>query len=107
MNIVVRHLIVAGLLAFSLSVAATGVQVIGQPPAGAALVLPTPLLKSAARVPPALSVDGLFVETAQGRTALPPALTQTRSEGAGSWTNRATLADGRVVSLSIDRQGDR
>ena len=106
-NIVVRHLTVAGLLVFSLSVAATGVQVLGQPPAGTALVLPAPLLKTMAGAPPALAVDGLFVETAQGRTTLPPELTQPPPPGASSWTNRATLADGRVVSLSIGRQGDR
>ena len=70
-------------------------------------MLPTPLLKSMAGAPGALSVDGLFVETAQGRTALPPELTQPPPPGARSWTNRATLADGRVVSFSIGRQGDR
>jgi alpha-D-xyloside xylohydrolase len=106
MDRLARRLIVVGLLASSLGVGAA-VLARGQSPAGTALVLPAPLLKSMAGGPRALSVDGLFVETAQGRTALPPSLTQPPSATAGSWTSRATLADGRVVSLSINRQGNR
>src|SRR5450759_5800683 len=76
-------------------------------PAAATLVLTASRLEATVGAPRALSVDGLFVETAQGRTALPPALTRPGPAGAGSWTHRATLTDGRVVSLSIVRQGDR
>lgn len=54
-----------------------------------------------------LRINGLFLETAQGRTVLPPQLTskplavsQARRE------TRATLADGRVVTLSLERQGN-
>ena len=107
MDVLSRRLTVAGLVVCGLSVAAIQVQVLEQPPAGTTLVLAAPLLKSMAGSPRALSLDGLFVQTAQGRTALPPSLTQPRSAGASNWTNRATLADGRVVSLSIGRQGDR
>ncbi len=102
-----RRLTVLGLFVSSLSVAAGVAPARGQSQAGATLVLPAARLKTMGGAPPALSVDGFFVETAQGRTALPPALTEPRPAGAGSWGNRVTLADGRIVSLSIGRQGDR
>jgi len=51
MNIVVRQLTVAGVLVSSLGVAASGVQVLGQPPAGTALMLPAPLLERTASAP--------------------------------------------------------
>ena len=107
MDLLARRLSVAGLIATGLSVALIAAQAREQPPAGATLVLTAPRLEATAGAPRALSVDGLFVETAQGRTALPPALTKPGPAGAGSWTHRATLTDGRVVSLSIVRQGDR
>ena len=107
MDILSRRLTVAALLVSSLSVAAIAAHVLEQSPAGTTLVLSAPRLKSMAGAPRALLVDGLFVETAQGRTSLSPALTEPPPPGAGSWTHRATLADGRVVSLSIVRQGDR
>jgi len=107
MDILARRLTVAGLLLFSISVAAAALNAPQQSPASATIVLPAPRLKTMAGAPQALSVDGLFVETAQGRTALPPALIQPGPAGASSWTNRATLAGGRVVSLSIGRQRDR
>ncbi|MBE3073009.1 MAG: hypothetical protein IMZ67_08540 [Acidobacteria bacterium] len=105
MDMLARCLTVAGLLVSSLSVAAFAVHALEQSPAGTALVLPAPRLKTLSGAPGALSVDGLFVETARGRTALPPELTP--PPGASSWTRRATLADGRVVSLSVGREGDR
>ena len=86
---------------------AAAVRAGGQSPAGATFTLPAPRLKAIAGAPRALSVDGLFVETARGRTTLPPALTEPRPAGAGSWTNRVTLADGRTISLAVARQGDR
>ncbi len=107
MDLLARRLSVAGLLATGLSVALIAAQAREQPPAGATLVLTASRLEATVGAPRALSVDGLFVETAQGRTALPPALTKPGPAGAGSWTHRATLTDGRVVSLSIVRQGDR
>ena len=97
MDLLARRLSVAGLLATGLSVALIAAQAREQPPAGATLVLTAPSLEATAGAPRALSVDGLFVETAQGRTALPPALTKPGPAGAGSWTHRATLTDGRVV----------
>jgi alpha-D-xyloside xylohydrolase len=107
MNRLARRLAAAVLLAASLLVSATALPAREQAQRGTPLVLPAPLLRAAPGAPRALSVDGLFVETAQGRTPLPPALTLPPQAGAGSWTNRATLADGRVVSLSVARQGDR
>jgi alpha-glucosidase (family GH31 glycosyl hydrolase) len=107
MNLRARRLVVVGLLVSSLGVVAAAVRAGGQSTASATFILPAPRLKAIAGAPRALSVSGLFVETARGRTALPPALTEPRPAGAGSWANRVTLADGRVVSLSVGRQGDR
>jgi len=102
-----RRLSVAALIVSSFGAAATSGHPAQQAPSGTVLVLSAPRLKVGAGAPPTLSVDRLFVETAQGRTALPPSLTQPQPAGASSWTNRATLADGRVVTLSIAREGDR
>ena len=107
MTLFARRVIVVGLLVSSLGVVAAAVRARGQSQASATFALPAPRLKAIAGAPRALSVDGLFVETARGRTALPPALTEPRPPGAGSWANRVTLADGRVVSLAVARQGDR
>jgi alpha-glucosidase (family GH31 glycosyl hydrolase) len=107
MDIQARRLTVSVVLAASVGVAAVAIGAREQPPSGAALVLPAARLKAVAGAARALWLDRLFVETAQGRTPLPPALTQPGPAGASSWTNRATLADGRVILLSIGRQGDR
>ena len=102
-----RRLSVAALIVFGLGAAVGSGHPGQEAPAGTALVLPAPRLKSVPGSPGTLSVDRLFVETSQGRTVLPPSLTQPQPAGTSSWTNRATLADGRVVTLSIAREGDR
>ena len=107
MNRVVRTLTVAVLLASSVGMPAAARRAGDQSSAATAMVLPAPLLKPIAGKARALALDAFFVETAQGRTPLPPALTQPGPTGANSWTNRVTLADGRVISLSVGRQGDR
>lgn len=107
MTTAIRALTVSGLAACALSAALLASHEVQQPPAGAPLVLSAPALKAIAGAPKALSLDGFFVETSQGRTPLPPALVQPGPAGAGSWTNRATLADGRVVSIAVARQGGR
>jgi len=78
-------------------------------PVGTELILPAKPLRSA---PPhfdkaPLRLDGLFIETIQGRTVLP---NQLGGKPLGSSEKHreahATLADGRVVTLTLERQGD-
>src|SRR5215831_7022234 len=59
--------------------------------AGGPLVL---ALQSRALASP-LKLDGFYLETAQGRTELPPQLAQ----------GPATLPDGRVVAVRVTREG--
>jgi hypothetical protein len=51
MDILTRRLPIGGFLLFSLSVAATGVQVLDQPQTGTAIMLPAPLLERTASTP--------------------------------------------------------
>jgi alpha-D-xyloside xylohydrolase len=53
-----------------------------------------------------LTIDGLFYQTAQGRTVLPPALTAgLRTVSTTQWNGQTTMPDGRVVRLSVSPQG--
>ena len=54
-----------------------------------------------------LRLDGFFVETALGRTPLPPEIAaKPLGDSEQHRESRATLADGRVVTLALGRQGD-
>jgi alpha-D-xyloside xylohydrolase len=54
-----------------------------------------------------LVLDGLFFETAQGRSAVPPELSKKiLRTGGGQFENQATMPDGRVVKISIQPDGD-
>jgi alpha-glucosidase (family GH31 glycosyl hydrolase) len=50
-----------------------------------------------------LRIDGLFFETAAGRTVLPPLTPRVRARGE-SWTTDTTLPNGRVVRVSATRR---
>lgn len=52
----------------------------------------------------ALRLDGLFFETAQGRTALPAQLTE-KMKASGQFENQIKLADGRIVKISVKPDG--
>jgi alpha-glucosidase (family GH31 glycosyl hydrolase) len=53
-----------------------------------------------------LRLDGLFYETATGRTILPAALTaKAQSIRASLWKNQLKMADGRVVSIEVQPEG--
>lgn len=72
------------------------------------LTLAFPRLANAPAAGRTLRLDGLFVDTAQGRINLPAALTTGAPAAlASNWSGRATLADGRTIALAVARQGDR
>src|SRR5438094_4582261 len=48
----------------------------------------------------AVTIDGLFYETAQGRTALPKALVA-QAKSSGRVTASTKMPDGRTISLSV------
>src|SRR5436190_17466644 len=53
----------------------------------------------------ALTFDGLFYETAQGRTILPAALTSgIRTVSGARWTGQTQMPDGRMLRLSVTPQ---
>ncbi|MCM3874528.1 MAG: hypothetical protein ND895_27870 [Pyrinomonadaceae bacterium] len=53
-----------------------------------------------------LSIDGLFYETAAGRTVLPEQLSGKRQSVRGRlWKSQLKMADGRVVTISVQPQG--
>ena len=53
-----------------------------------------------------LRIDGLFYETAAGRTVLPEALTGKRQGIRDKlWKSEVKMADGRVVSIAVQPQG--
>ncbi|HEX4997676.1 MAG TPA: TIM-barrel domain-containing protein [Terriglobia bacterium] len=54
----------------------------------------------------ALRADGLFYETAAGRTYL-PALTPEGSISSAPWTRESTMPDGHVIRISVTPQGER
>ncbi len=78
-------------------------------PAGAATAayveLPSqvPLRAAAAQQRSALRLDGLYFETATGRTPLPAGLTAPLRKGAGA--GEAKMPDGRVVRLAVSADG--
>jgi alpha-glucosidase (family GH31 glycosyl hydrolase) len=74
----------------------------------AAILLPSSQLRQPDAPPGsrALRLDGLFYETADGRVALPAALTSSLgAPSAGSRTGTATMPDGRTVRLTVNAQG--
>lgn len=73
-----------------------------QPPTDATLILRSNSLKLT-RLGRSLRLDGLFFETSSGRVTLPSHLSKTLRTGTA--TAQATLADGRVISLSVQTQG--
>jgi hypothetical protein len=52
----------------------------------------------------ALRIDGLYIETLQGRASLPAALIATPQKN-GALAGQATMPDGRVVKLSVVPDG--
>src|SRR5207245_207970 len=53
-----------------------------------------------------LRLDGLFFETANGRTMLPAELTKgAKAIKDKPWSGESRMADGRVVSVSVTPQG--
>jgi alpha-glucosidase (family GH31 glycosyl hydrolase) len=52
-----------------------------------------------------LKFDGLFYETAAGRTILPQALTAKARVTTSQWTNQIKMADGRSVKITVQPQG--
>ena len=73
--------------------------------AGASLVLRQALAPpTAGSAKPALTIDGLFLETAGGRVPLPAALTP-RAKPGQPVTSEVKLADGRVVRLVLAAEG--
>ena len=54
----------------------------------------------------ALRIDGLFIETPQGRTSLPGALIAKPQQN-GAVEGQATMPDGRVVKLSVVPDGNK
>ena len=54
----------------------------------------------------ALHIDGLFYETAAGRTPL-PAFTPAAVISTRSWTREATMRDGRTIRVSVTPQSGR
>ena len=79
--------------------------VLAQQPSGAVLTLSSASLKPLAGTR-SLRLDGLFYETASGRTPLPVSLTSTL-QGARALTSsrQATMPDGRVVTVLVHRSG--
>ena len=56
--------------------------------------------------PGVLRIDSLFYEAAQGRIALPAALTAgTRTIATTAWTGQTLMRDGRTIRLSVSPQG--
>ncbi|MGB6432235.1 MAG: hypothetical protein WBF06_16780, partial [Candidatus Acidiferrales bacterium] len=53
----------------------------------------------------ALRIDGLYIETLQGRASLPGSLIATPQKN-GAIEGQATMPDGRVVKLSVVPDGD-
>ena len=72
-----------------------------------ALTLAFPRLAATAGTARTLQLDGLFVETTQGRVDLAPLTAGAPAALSANWSNRTTLADGRVVTMTVTRQGDR
>ncbi len=72
-----------------------------------ALTLAFPRLATTAGVARTLQLDGLFVETPQGRMDLAALTAGAPATLSANWSNRTTLADGRVVTMTVTRQGDR
>jgi alpha-glucosidase (family GH31 glycosyl hydrolase) len=102
------RLLMAGTLLLGLGLAASSDRLLAQDANAPALTLTFPKLTAAAGAPHALRLDGWFVETAQGRTPLPASLLSAAPIGAtANWSRRTTLADGRVITLTVTRQGDR
>lgn len=64
---------------------------------GAALELPS----KAARTGGALKLDGLFIETAQGRMPLPASLISKARNIRAPFESQAAMPDGRVITLSV------
>ena len=52
----------------------------------------------------ALRIDGLYIETLQGRVSLPAALIATPQKN-GALEGQATMPDGRIVKLSVVPDG--
>ncbi|PWT87275.1 MAG: hypothetical protein C5B55_15030, partial [Blastocatellia bacterium] len=48
-----------------------------------------------------LKIEGLFYETASGKTLLPASLTAKISSGAHNWSKQVTTADGRTITVSV------
>jgi len=76
-----------------------------QQPGGAVLTLTSASLKPLAGIR-SLRLDGLFYETASGRTPLPASLTSAL-QGARALTSskQATMPDGRIVTVLVQRSG--
>src|SRR5262245_24311153 len=55
----------------------------------------------------ALTLDGMFYETAAGRAALPQELTARAPAtiGTGRWSGETRMPDGRLVRVSVSPQG--
>jgi alpha-D-xyloside xylohydrolase len=94
-------LVIYGFLLASLFTNA-GAQQSSQTGTGAVLLLQS---KQISKGP--LRLDGLFFETAKGRTMLPIALTGRQQQFKNdSWTGQTKASDGRVVTLHVKRQGN-
>ena len=72
--------------------------------AGAALVLKSRSLKARHASLRSLRLDGLFYETVNGRTFLPASMTTSKQRtGANPLTSQVRMADGRLVSIAVQR----
>ncbi len=75
--------------------------------AGASFVVQSDRLAPGTGSQRALTIDALFLETARGREVLPASLTAfARPLATNSMMFRATLPDGRTVTLSLEGRGD-
>jgi alpha-D-xyloside xylohydrolase len=95
------------LILFTLSVASYAQQPSRKQDGGAVLVLrSTALAQSRGLGLGSLRLDGLFYETAAGRTMLPAALTaKGQNIRAKLWMGQLKMADSRVVSIEVQPQG--
>ncbi len=98
--------LVAGALLLGVGLFLTGLRLDAQITPGASLTFSLPRLKAMGGTTRALRVDGLYVETGDGRVDLPAALTTgAPATTSGTWSNRVTLPGGRVITLTAVRQG--
>jgi alpha-glucosidase (family GH31 glycosyl hydrolase) len=54
-----------------------------------------------------LKLDGIFYETASGRTNLPAFTTQGSAISKSQWTAQTTMSDGRIITATVTPQANR